>query len=219
MELEIMDNRGGLTSKEAFLQRSQSLERAVQRQHELKAEADVNNDLAGYNAAVKRLNKIDKFDLNRSVMWVDIVEDGKVVGREPSTIVQNLARRVPTMYETGQYDKDGTPKLKTLVNKDGELASIVNDPDGSLRRELTKLVSDRDEDFYNDENAQEFIRQVCNSNRSKFKIPTTEKITRNSDGTTDVDFTLEVNHKDIGKTITESADLLNGNERQLLQIR
>ena len=51
------------------------------------------------------------------------------------------------------------------------------------------------------------------------KIPTTEKITRNSDGTTDVDFVLEVNHRDIGKTIEQSAELLNGNELGLLQTR
>lgn len=220
MELSIVDNRAGLTHSEAFLTRSKAVEQSVARLKAQMEQADVDNDLAGYNSAKKRLNKIDKFELNRSALWTDVVDSkGEVTDRKPSVIVKNLSRRVPTMYETGSYEKDGQPKLKQLVGKDGELSSIITDPDGSLRRELAKLVSDRDEAFYNDDNAQEFIRRVVSSERSKMKIPTTEKITRNSDGTTDVDFVLEVNHRDIGKTIEQSAELLNGNELGLLQTR
>jgi hypothetical protein len=222
MKMELNKNQvihsvGTLTIETAFATRSQVTEKSVARCRDLMEDAKVNNDLSGYESAKSRLSKLDKFDLVPSALYVDVVDaKGKVTDRESGVIMLNLARRKATMMETGEYDKEGEPKMMQLIGADGEVSSKLRDPDGSLRRELVKFVKERDDAFENNDNIQEFLRSFCSNSKTTFKIPTNEVYTKNDDGTCDVSFNLEVSHKDIGATLESHKDLLGDNK--LLQI-
>lgn len=208
---------GTLTIDEAYAKRSQAIEKSVARCRDLMDDAKVNNDLSGYESAKSRLSKLDKFELVPSALYIDVVDSkGKVTDRESGVIILNLARRKATMMETGDYDSDGEPKMMQLIGADGEISSKLRDPDGALRRELTKFVRERDEAFENNDNIQDFLRSFCSNSKTTFKIPTNEVFYKNDDGTCDVSFNLEVSHKDVGATLEDHKDLLGDNK--LLQI-